>query len=65
MADWQLIETAPKNDEGPFILACKSGSKIPAITAWDEDEGWFTVNGFFKGKWEPTHWMPLEPPPAR
>lgn len=69
---WRPIETAPKT-EGEWIFA-SAGNKIPMVTGWDEDgQMWFTFNLVFENvyhrqnpswRWEPTHWMPLPPPPA-
>lgn len=59
---WQPIETAPK--DGEFFLAI--AALIPYVTAWCEEDGWFTFNNAYSieekihGKpWQPTHWMPL------
>lgn len=63
MTDWQSIETAPRDGTG--ILAKLPDSDMPHtvkfwrgvwVLAWDHSA---LVN------WdEPTHWMPLPPPPS-
>jgi hypothetical protein len=63
---WLPIETAPRDET--WILACRAGSKIPHVTTWDEvEKEWATFNmaleRAMKRPWEPTHWMPLPPPP--
>lgn len=66
MSEWQPIETAPK-DENTYVLACRAGSKIPAVLGWDGDgeEGhWYWFNGVFREDVIPTHWMPLPDPPV-
>ena len=59
--EWQPIETAPK--DGTPILGFADGKQ--AIVEWLEY--WkLCVWGSFAddGKWWPTHWMPLPPPPG-
>ena len=61
MMEWQPIETAPK--DGTPILGFADGKQ--AIVEWLEY--WkLCVWGSFAddGKWWPTHWMPLPPPPG-
>ena len=64
MTDWQPIETAPR-DGGHVIVYVVLGNDLPTVTLgkWNVtfqrwDIGW---SGYVKG--EPTHWMPLPPPP--
>jgi hypothetical protein len=56
----QLIETAPRAEEEPFLLYCP-------------DHGGWRIGVFFEGRWvdftdlttqlTPTHWLPLPPDP--
>lgn len=62
---WQPIETAPK-DESPVLLACADwphsvilGKAVPVKVGGYTDGRWW-IHG---ASWEPTHWMPLPPPP--
>jgi hypothetical protein len=53
--DWQPIETAPRD-----------GTSVLAVWAYGAHEvvrwcGWWDANGFTRP--EPTHWLPLPPPP--
>ena len=67
---WQLIETAPKYT---MLILCKAGFK-PCCGMFDDDLGWIDFdpeNEGYRDSWicdgsiyEPTHWMPLPPPPA-
>ena len=62
--EWQPIETAPKDGE-TLVLAIRADAKVPFVATGDDD-GWFTFNGALENcgqKFEPTHWMPLPPPP--
>jgi hypothetical protein len=66
-ADWQKIESAPK--DGTFYLAVSSRSGFYATLnqpPGHERGAWY----FLRGKWigesdeyQPTHWMPLPQPP--
>ena len=66
--EWRPIETAPvaELEFVEVVLLCRSTSKggavMPAI--WD-GEKWqsFSLVGMIPYV-EPTHWMPLPPPPA-
>lgn len=55
---WQPIDTAPTDGTNVLVLL-KSGSVMQA-EFWDF---WMPVY-FSATKIEPTHWMPLPPPPA-
>lgn len=74
LADWQPIETAPK--DGMAILAWSpkavsegklTSSNGIAIACWRSDRakygfvGWNAFNDQF---WPPTHWAPLPKPPT-
>ena len=78
MADWQPIETAPK--DGRFILIhVPQGLETGAVTIgayWKEEDrkagrfmrghwdGWLGMDDDVASSWcEPTHWMPLPEPP--
>lgn len=77
MTEWQDISTAPKDDVvllygklrphpdnvqlyGNLDMRCR------CVGSWDDiDEDWCPVGSTWVGPWfEPTHWMPLPPPPA-
>ena len=75
---WQPIETAPKCK--PILLYGKLRPHpddqelyahwdmlCRAVGFWDDiDEDWCPVGSTWKGPWlEPTHWMPLPPPPTK
>ena len=63
MAEWQLIETAPR--DGTVILGYADGEM--ATVEWcDLGKYWsLMVEGSYAedGEWTPTHWMPLPDPP--
>ena len=60
--EWQPIETAPK--DGTEIILCDMN--WPRVDGYRPRKiglfyaGKWLING---GSWEPTHWMPLPPPP--
>lgn len=62
--NWQPIETAPK--DGTNILVFGYGDMT--VVHWNiyglywnlSESGAYAENG----EWQPTHWMPLPPPPA-
>jgi hypothetical protein len=69
--EWQLIETAPK--DGMPVLVVWDGIVGEAHYCGDEDTrdpGWWWANtspGDYHAERlspDPTHWMPLPPPPA-
>jgi hypothetical protein len=66
MADWQPIETAPK--DGQCILAIGGG--VYDILSWENccDDGEDDKLGWADHKYTiqtwPTHWMPLPDPPG-
>jgi hypothetical protein len=63
---WQTIETAPK--DGSYFLIWRDdpwGHETTHVAQWDDDywqihdgKSWHMLRGV-----EPTHWMPLAPPP--
>ncbi len=69
MSKWQSIETAPR--DGALVLVCRvyeSGIVEYAVASSNGDEwrdmgdiGWAGMYG--EGN-QPTHWMPLPPPPT-
>lgn len=73
MSEWQPIETAPIE---PFNPARWYSAHSPRLLLWN---GGYSVIGNYgftergKGRWldhasrvcEPTHWMPLPPPPEQ
>lgn len=67
MADWQPIETAPKDKEDGFLskrilLASTSGSMF--IGYWCERRGgWHDTSTHAPCFSAPTHWHPLPAPP--
>ena len=68
---WKPIETAPK--DGTTILLCKVGC-TPSTGVFDERLGWIDFEAEDPSlraewietgtEWDPTHWMPIPPPPA-
>lgn len=61
MSKWQPIETAPK--DGTWLIACWTGHRgWMAMVFWDQTRAkWCDVfQGYVA---QPTHWMPLPPPP--
>ena len=67
--DWQPIETAPKDDT-PLIgwltpPRGETGQPRAASIYWElngRQRGyWFHTDGVTTN-WQPTHWMPLDPP---
>ena len=63
---WRPIEEAPK--DGTWILVGAPG-KEPETACWSSSvwlEGWYSGGGrsdSYGPSFEPTHWMPLPPPP--
>ena len=69
---WEPIETAQKGEpgayaSGPAILGCLVGGWGSAQQivrfSWHKDGAKGAWKGSY-GRWEPTHWMPLPPPPT-
>lgn len=59
--NWQPIETAPK--DGRRVLTYRADFAESMVVAWwsDELDEWRAVLGWQLP--DPTHWMPLPPPP--
>lgn len=75
MMEWQPIDTAPK-DGRTVICYWPSkdadndvglvGEPIVGVARWIKPGHQFREHWAFEGKWtpyDPTHWMPLPPPP--
>jgi hypothetical protein len=60
-AEWQPIETAPKNGVFIVVLGCYPHSGAPETVRWFEDCWDAGGDGYAIG--EPTHWMPLPAAP--
>lgn len=60
---WQPIETAPK--DGTQIIIAVAGDEYEPGWAWWSAlrRAWFIPNTSIAYQMEPTHWMPLPPPP--
>ena len=63
MADWKLIETAPK--DGRWILTARVGH-TPLMARWlDGSREWQPIDrGGGDFNFHPTHWMLLPDPPS-
>lgn len=65
---WQPIETAPK--DGTCILIANGADMAVAFSdpdnefAWTLDDGHDFSRCLRRALAEPTHWMPLPPPPS-
>jgi hypothetical protein len=61
--EWQPIETAPKD---AFILIGKTGKEVQRAI-WHDARGFgwadWTDGAYRMKGYDPTHWMPLPPPP--
>ncbi len=78
LAGWQPIETAPIGDWSWPLLTCRMGETMqcfgdqlvngyaepPEAAYWNEHGDCWTPIQRPHDVWEPTHWMPLPPPPA-
>lgn len=73
-AEWQTIDTAPK--DGSVIHISQGRNVVSAYWSQcaeafggDEEFPWVFLdptngtNGYMGGRFGPTHWMPLPPPP--
>lgn len=57
--NWQPIETAPR--DGTQILAFWISGNIYGAVSWDNGlRSWIELH---EDVYDPTHWMPLPPPP--
>ena len=77
MTEWQPIETAPKDGTEIFVYAKWKYKNCDAKYSWrvanyrSDISGWengchfwtITSTHFHETAIEPTHWMPLPPPP--
>lgn len=65
--DWQLIETAPRDGAAMFVYMPDSVEPMMCIASCnlfqDGEDEWFDVWAEVVIDVEPTHWMPLPPPP--
>ena len=73
MSDWQPIESAPK-DQHVLLFATvpptdslDMGGPVILSGYWDAmDDAWCSTLATVFGPFvDPTHWMPLPPPPAK
>jgi hypothetical protein len=71
VSDWQPIKTAPKDGTKVLLIFGNEVDDEPsaALAMWDANDGWLdsfsgrsVTDGFFT---DPTHWMPLPPPPLK
>jgi len=76
-AQWQPIETAPKHldiedvkvldAQPPILLYCPDDGRMH-VAYWEryQNQGWTTpdIDSVVLESGEPTHWMPLPPPPS-
>jgi hypothetical protein len=65
MADWQPIETAPKDGTDILVYRPKANKYVPKVGV-----DWFDAS-YLGGKWmksnqyfQPTRWMPMPEPPT-
>lgn len=62
---WEPIETAssPMESGSPVFLFCQSWWTKALVGGWDAHEKAWRVYGIGCPVTQPTHWMPLPPPP--
>lgn len=81
MSDWQLIETAPRDQVTVHVWLAGALAPLPAYFVsrdylereYDDaeymEEGWYPSHDFYFDLPEtvlaPTHWMPLPAPPLK
>lgn len=60
---WRPIDSAPRDED--VLLFDPSADFWPLLARWEDEEcfepGWYTPTAH--QVFEPTHWMPLPPPP--
>ena len=59
---WQLIDTAPEDGVDVLLLLKRPRNAIQARYTL---AGWVDCWCAFVDPYEPTHWMPLPPPPEQ
>jgi len=60
--EWQPIETFPEFEyEHHILFGYVDGTVGMIYIGYFADDNWYTFNGNFADN--PTHWMPLPPPP--
>lgn len=59
--EWQPIETAPKDGSEFIGYVATSYQGGAVVLHWYKKYGWIDWD---YDVWEPTHWMPLPPPPV-
>ena len=59
MTDWQDISTAPREIE----FRCLLSHGYSVVTGYWDGDGWVNERSKVGTKYQPTHWMPLPPPP--
>lgn len=71
MSEWQPIETAPRDETDILIARFKPGmwSRPPVVAGWYErgtdEPGWYGYDEPERQNIsDPTHWMPIPPPPT-
>jgi hypothetical protein len=69
-AEWQPIETAPREKDAWFWIRPKNDDETyfdtsdRPIKASGEPHAVYTKCGRWGSLWKATHWMPNDPPPA-
>jgi len=73
-SEWRPIESAPKqNINGPYILVWNAEDMVVDLAFWEDEPdegdevGWRSATNHDDWQYaqlEPTHWMPLPPPPG-
>ena len=65
MSEWQPIETAEKSSRFRLVWCPERRNTHLACWWFDGDrEGWSEMSGGWLEQ-EPTHWMPIPPPPVQ
>lgn len=64
--DWRPIETADRGPTRKAILAWFPAIQCTLTIIWDKhDQCWTYFGGHERTLEEPTHWMPMPPPPTQ